>query len=121
MDGNNPGIISQKNKIIKKLTFKFILIIGFFVLVLYLFLLAPFKSTDTIIHISEGQSVSSITEELKEKNAIRSEIAFKVFIRLLKSGKGIIAGDYKIEKNTPIWTVAWQVSRGHHNLEPVKV
>jgi UPF0755 protein len=114
-------IIRQPDRKPKTRMFTLFAVLGFLILV-YLFILsAPFKSSNVAIHIPSGRSVDSITEELKENNAIRSEMALKIFIKLLKSGKGIVSGDYLIEKNTPVWVVAWQVGRGYHNIEPTKV
>lgn len=97
------------------------LIVIFLCLFIYYTMFAPLSNKDVIIHISSGQSVSFISEKLKSENAIRSEFMLKVFIKILKSGKGIVSGDYLISKGTPVWRVAWQVSRGHHNLDPIKV
>lgn len=97
-----------------------LLIIGLFVL-FYYFLSAPYGNKNIIIHISSGQSIDSIVEELKEENSIRSPIALQIFIKLLKSGQGIISGDYLINKNSPVYVVAWQIARGHHNIDPVKI
>lgn len=97
------------------------LIVIFLCLFIYYMMFAPLSNKDVVIHISSGQSVSSISEKLKSENAIRSEFMLKTFIKILKSGKGIVSGDYLISKGTPIWRVAWQVSRGHHNLDPIKV
>ena len=98
-----------------------LLIIGFFVLFFYYFLSAPYGNKNTIIHVSSGQSINSIVEELKEENSIRSPFALKVFIKLLKSGKGIISGDYLINKNSPVYVVAGQIARGHHNIDRARI
>jgi UPF0755 protein len=98
------------------------LVFGFVVLFfLYYFLSAPYSNKDVIIHVLSGQSINSVSLELENKNAIRNNFTLKVFIKLLKSGKGIISGDYLIKKNSPVWITAWQLSRGHHNIEPIKV
>lgn len=87
----------------------------------YYFLSAPYNNKEVIIHISSGQSINSTSFKLKDENAIRSNFTFKVFVKLLKSGNGIISGDYLIKKNSPVFVVAWQVSRGHHKIEPIKI
>lgn len=92
-----------------------------FILFHFYFLSAPYNNKDVIIHISSGQSINSILLELKNKNIVRNDFILKVFIKLLKSGSGIISGDYLIKKNSPVYIVAWQVARGHHNIEPIKV
>jgi UPF0755 protein len=65
--------------------------------------------------------VNSVTLELKDKKAVRSDFTLKIFIKLLKKGTGVVSGDYLISKNSPVWIVAWQVARGNHNIEPIKV
>jgi len=98
------------------------LVIGFIVLFfLYYFLSAPFGNKDVVFHVSSGQSINFLSSELENKNVIRNDFTLKFFIKLLKSGKGIISGDYLIKKNSPVWIVAWQVGRGYHNIEPIKI
>jgi len=74
-----------------------------------------------VIHIFNGQSIENVTQELKSKDAVRSNFTLKIFIKILKKGKGIVSGDYLIKKGSPVWTVAWQIGRGHHGIEPVKI
>jgi UPF0755 protein len=93
----------------------------FFILFIYYFLSAPFNNKDVIIHILSGQSVNSVALELNNKNVIRSDFTLKLFIKLLKKGTGVVSGDYLISKNSPVWIVAWQIARGHHNIEPIKI
>ncbi len=97
------------------------LIVGFVALFSYYLLFAPYGNKDVIIHISNGESINSVALRLESEKAIRYDFTLKIFIKLLKSGKGIISGDYLIKKNSPVWRVAWQISRGHHNIEPVRI
>lgn len=116
--------IQQSNtnkKIIKRLAKNLPLIIIFLCLVIYYTMFAPLANKDVIIHVSPGQSINSISEKLKDERAIRSEFILKSFVKILKSGKGVITGDYLIGKSTPVWKVAWQIGRGHHNLNPIKI
>lgn len=122
MDDNNTDKITlTTNNKRNKWILNIILIIGFLGLFVYYFLFAPFHNKDVVIHVASGQSTNSVLKELENKNAIRDDFTLKVFIKLLKRGKGIISGDYLIKKNTPVWVVAWQLSRGHHNIEPIKI
>jgi UPF0755 protein len=97
------------------------LFVGFFLIFLYFFLFAPSGNNDVILHISNGTSINSITQKLEDEKAVRNDFTLKLFIKILKSGRGIISGDYLIKKNSPVWVVAWQIGRGHHNIEPVRV
>jgi len=121
MDNDLDQIIEQKNKLLRNWILNTFLVIGFVVIFGYIFLSAPLENKNITIHVSSGQSVSSILLELKNENAIRSELALKIFIKLLKRDSDVISGDYLIKKDSPVWVVAWQLSRGHHNIEPIKV
>lgn len=116
---DNINTIEQTNKNNKLKNIP--LIAGVIVLLLYYLLSAPINSKDVTIHISSGQSINFVSSELKDKGVIRSEFTLKVFIELLKSGNGIVAGDYLITKNSPVFIVAWQVARGHHKVTQIKV
>ncbi|MFA6514978.1 MAG: endolytic transglycosylase MltG [Candidatus Paceibacterota bacterium] len=98
-----------------------LLVIGFLLLIGYYLFSAPFDSKDLIIHIEKGQSVNALTLDLENKNAIRNNSVLKIFIKLFGTKKGIVSGDYLINKNSPVWIVAWQIGRGHHNIEPIKI
>ncbi len=113
--------VGQNNNKRRKWLLNIPIIVGFLLIFVYYFLSAPFGNKDVIIHISPGQSITSVTEKLISENAVRNEFALKVFIKILKKSNGIITGDYLIKKGSPVWIVAWQVSRGHHNIEPIKI
>lgn len=111
----------KKNDNWKKRILNIFLIIGFLVLFIYYFLSAPFGNKDVIIHVASSQSVNSVLQELMDKRAIRNDLTLKIFIKIFKKSGGIIAGDYLIEKKSAVWTVAWQLSRGKHNILPMKI
>lgn len=115
---DNVDKIGQINK---KPKINLFLIIGFAILIAYYLLSAPIANKDVVIHISSGQSVDSVSQELKNMEAVRSVFTLKVFVRLLRSGSGVVSGDYLIMKHSPIFIVAWQIARGHHNILPVKI
>lgn len=117
----NINIVETQNVKTKNRFKSLFLVLIIFGFCFYYFLSAPFKSKDEIIHVSNGQSINSVIVELKDKNIIRNDFILKVFIKLLKDGSGIVSGDYLISKNSPVYIVAWQLSRGHHNIEPVKI
>jgi UPF0755 protein len=100
---------------------KLFIVICILVLTFFFLFSSPFNNKDVIVHISPGESIIEVSKELKEKNVVRNDFILNYFIKLLKSGQGIITGDYLIKKNSPIWVVAWQIGRGHHNIEPIKV
>ncbi|MBK5215307.1 MAG: endolytic transglycosylase MltG [Candidatus Pacebacteria bacterium] len=118
MENNIDEIILKKTKINKiNILLVFILLIVF----LYSFLTAHNSNKEVIIHVGVGQSVDSLSQELRDINVVKNDFLFKLYIKLLKSGPGIISGDYLIKENTPVWKIALQVGRGRHGIEPVKV
>jgi UPF0755 protein len=120
MDNDNFKF-GQKIKKIKIILLSILILVGFIFIFSYYFLSYPLGSKDVIIHISSGQSVDSVVDELKDKKAIRNNLTLKVFIKFFKKGNGIIAGDYLIEKKSPVWVVAWQLGQGKHKIEPIKI
>ncbi|MCX6754864.1 MAG: endolytic transglycosylase MltG [Candidatus Nomurabacteria bacterium] len=118
---DNVDEIIDTNKINKNKKWKVVLISFFSILIIFLFLSAPFSSKDIVIHIKDGDSVDYVAQELHNKNIIRNEFVLKLFIKILKSGQGVVSGDYLIFKNSSVWEVALQVGRGYHNIKPIKI
>jgi len=115
------SLVSRDNNKLKRTIKKIIILIGFLFVFLYYFLSAPFNNSDVIIHIKSNQSISSILDNLENNRAIRNSFTAKIFIKLFKNDKGVIIGDYLIKKNSPVWLVSWQLSRGKHNIEPIRI
>jgi UPF0755 protein len=113
--------IGQKNKNLKSWILSVFLVAGLVLVFSYIFLFAPSGNKDIIIHIPKGESINNISTRLKDDNLIKDTFSLKVFIKLFSLNKGIITGDYLIKKNSPVWVVAWQISRGQHNIQPIKV
>lgn len=118
MDENLSTI--KQNKKIANSILVFLYSILFIVGISYFLLSSP-SSKDNIIHISYSESLSSVSTELENKGIIRNDFLLKVFVYLFKSNGGIVDGDYLIKKNSPVYRVAWQIARGKHNIEPIKV
>ncbi len=111
-------VTNKKNKI-----FEFILlgIIGIIILFSLLFLSPSNRKEDLIIHISSGQPMDLIMDDLEANKIIgENHFTFKLFIKLF-SGSEIISGDYLIEKDSSIWSVAWQLSQGNHKVSQIKI
>ncbi len=75
----------------------------------------------TIIHISQGETVNEIINDLESKNITHSKYIFKIFLKLLKSDKQIERGDYLFPKDVSVFNVAWMLASGTHNTEPIKI
>lgn len=98
-----------------------ILIFGFLVLISYYLFSAPTTSKDVIMHISSNDSLSSISNQLKEKDVIRHPFLFKSFIYILSLDKKISQGDYLFKKGTNLLKIVLQLAKGNHGVEKIKV
>lgn len=105
----------------KKRVYVLIGVLASLFIVFYFLISAPFSSAPTVVHISSRESINSVTNELINKNVIRSKKVLKAFIFALGGDKDISVGDYYFEKNCPVWRVAWMLSHGVHNISPIKV
>lgn len=109
---------NKKNKIFEYVLLGIIIVI---ILFSFLYLSNPNRKQDLVIHISSGQSMDSIIEELKVNNIIKeNSFVFKLLIKLF-SGSKIIPGDYLVEKDSSVWAIAWQLSRGDHKVAQIKI
>ena len=97
-----------------------IAILGIIILSYYL-LSAPNENKIATIHVSSGESLNSITSDIESKNTVRYSSVLKFFVILFKSDRQITTGDYLFEKNQPVFKIAWQIARGNHNVNPIKI
>lgn len=63
----------------------------------------------------------SLSQELAEQSIVRSPLLLRFFIRLFASDREVIAGTYFLEKPLFAPTVAWRLTRGRFDIEPIKV
>ncbi|MBP6931702.1 MAG: endolytic transglycosylase MltG [Candidatus Pacebacteria bacterium] len=109
--------INQKTKI---RAYIIICLIFVFTFTVFSLISAPFGYAPTIIHISRGANLKSITEELKEKNVVRSASMLQTFVLLFQSGKAISVGDYYFN-GEPVWRVGYMLAHGDHHIVPIRV
>lgn len=76
---------------------------------------------DTKIHISSNDTLNSISEELKDKKVIKSKFVLKSFVFLFDFNRTIDRGDYLFKKNSPVFFIAWQLAKGEHNVDKIKI
>lgn len=92
---------------------------------LFLFYLAcfsaPYSRVSKTIHVSNNDSLSDIANDLKTEKIIRNKLVFKSFFYLFGSDRNIQKGDFLFKKNTPVYIVALNLSRGKHNIEAIKI
>jgi UPF0755 protein len=113
-------IIKNKLPKIKTLVYLLLIVCGVFIFI-SLLLSAPFGNKVTTIHISEGQSLNSIVNNLEAQRVVKSSFLLKTFIVLFKSDRQITKGDYLFDKNQSVFKIAWQIARGIHNIAPIKI
>lgn len=81
---------------------------------------APKDFKKTVISVPQGQTLSEAARTLYENGVIKSELAFKIFARLLDS-TGIKTGQYLFDKAEPVFSVASRLVRGELGFPLVKV
>lgn len=97
----------------KKLTaFAFIfltgLIIGACAVKMYFFS----AGEPVVVHIKPGQSGASVAKMLKKEGVIRSELLFKLTLRLTSAVKGLKAGAFDLRENMPAFEVIKCITTG---------
>lgn len=73
------------------------------------------------IEIPDGASLAEITENLAEKNVIKTGLLFNLLVRISGGSDGVKAGDYWFESKLNSWTIARRLVSGQFVLNPVKV
>lgn len=112
-----------RNERFPKATIVVYLLLLFSLILIFLFFLlkSPNENKVTTMHVSDGQSLNSIVNDLESRKVVKSAFLLKSFITLFKSDRQITKGDYLFEKNLPVFKVAWQIARGNHNVTPIKI
>jgi len=77
-------------------------------------ILIPTPIMDAVqrVHVSSGQSLTSISETLKERGLIRSSIVFRFYVAGLGWERNLKAGDYTIPANSSLSDIAEQIAGG---------
>ena len=73
------------------------------------------------VHVSRNESLGQIALELEEKGIVKYSFALKAFVALFGSANRIPRGDYLFKETKPVWSVAWMLARGNHNIDPIKI
>ncbi len=77
------------------------------------------KDERVIINIKEGQTYSTISSLLKENDLIKSELVYKIYIKLNKPGS-LEHGDYILNKSYNIKELIETLEKGSVNLQETK-
>lgn len=115
----NDKIKEKKHK--SNLILNIILGFSFFLIISYYLFSAPIANKDVTMHISPNDSLTKISSLLKEKNVIRHPFLFKSIISVSSLDKNISRGDYLFKKDTNLFSVIFQILKGRHGVEKIKV
>ncbi|MEK9182377.1 MAG: endolytic transglycosylase MltG, partial [Patescibacteria group bacterium] len=119
------------HKISEKLSFKpskkvlMIIVTGIFSALglFYYFFVAPPVDfpANSIYSIEERSTLSEIAVKAKKQNLIKSPLIFKILAVLSSGNKGVISGDYVLNKKENIFEIAKRFANGDYRLSAVKV
>jgi len=113
---------SGNNFFMKSVLISFLFLVFFVFLFYFLFLTAPNNfPNQVILNISRGETLKSISKDLKEQQIIRSKVLFETFIIIYGDENHISEGDYLFENKLPVFEVARRISKRDRHLAPVKV
>jgi UPF0755 protein len=78
-------------------------------------------SSETILTVERGESISQIIKKLKDGGLIRSELAFKIYLYLDNKTSRIKAGDYKLSGGYSISKLADVLIAGENKSNTTRV
>lgn len=105
----------------KRLFVLFILIFVFLISFYFLFLKSPNNRGDVVVHITYGQSIKDVSEQLYQAGVVKSPKLLQSFVAFFGSDQSLSVGDYKFEKGLSLPIVGYRLSRGLHHVSPIKV
>jgi len=99
----------------------FCLIVGASLIGSYFYLIgAHGKNEKVIINVGEGGTYTTISSLLKEKGLIKSELAYKVYVKLNKPDN-LEKGDYILNKKYNVKEIIETLEKGSVNLSETKM
>ena len=120
MDNLNEEIKTEKSSK-SNWILNIILGVSFLFIISYYIFSAPIRNKDVIIHITPNDSLSKISSVLEGENIIRSPFLLKISVYVFRGDKNIPSGDYLFKKGESLLGVAWQISRGKHGVDRIRV
>lgn len=106
---------------------KFIVFLFFLCLIIcgvlvlgYFYLITGSKDNETVnIYVNEGDTYSTISKTLKDNDLIKSELAYKIYIKLNKPGN-LEYGDYVLKKSYSVEELINTLEKGSVDLRKTK-
>lgn len=122
MEENNEVKKKLKLKKSVKITIVIILLLLLSPIILYNFLLSkPSNDSNTIMFdVEAGSSVYSIGTKLKKEGLIRSELAYKIYVKL-NNIDGISKGVYKLKKNYNTKEILNVLTSNNYEKDNIKI
>lgn len=80
-----------------------------------------FFPVKTIITIPEGVTLGETAHILKEEQVVRSAIAFRLIVSVLKDNEHVMAGDYYFDTTLTLDEVVTRITNGQFGLKPIKI
>lgn len=119
------------HKISRKLAFKpskkiSVIIVVLIILALslsYYFLIVPPIDfpLNSIYSIEENSSLSSVAIKAKKENLIKSPLFFKILTTLFSGSKGVISGDYVLNKKENLFEIVKRFTSADYRLVAIKI
>lgn len=88
----------------------------------YFFIMPPvdFPSNSTYL-IMENSSLSEVAVKAKKENLIKSPLLFKILATFLSGNKGVISGDYVLNKKENLFEIVQRFIIADYRLSAVKI
>ena len=82
---------------------------------------APYRDSAVLIHVSQGESIATIAQNLADAGVVRSPRLLQSFVAFLGGDAHLSPGDYYFDVGASLPRVASMLARGVHNIHPVRV
>lgn len=98
-------------------------IIPIFFALAFLWFIAPPLSfpSQSIFTVSDGVSLSTLANKLREEKVIRSPFWFRTAAIMLGGERDMKAGQYHLERPQGVFTLAWRIFHGDYGVEAVRI
>jgi UPF0755 protein len=96
-------------------------VVCFLVIFGYYAFSSPLNANSVRIHVGINSTLTSISDELETRLVVRHSLVLKSLVYVFHGDKKIIRGDYVFLPHTNVLSIAYDIARGHHNVDPIRV
>jgi UPF0755 protein len=111
-----PLVRVSRKKVISYLVALVLVFVGY-----YIFTPPSDYPENSYVTISPGENLKSVSRLLSDKGYIRSNIIFQSFVIIFGGERNISSGDYYFGDKMSVEKVAWQIAKGEHGVEQLKI